>query len=100
MNSINQGDQTLINLQDIDNFKTPSNGLSDLFAQVSSCGYLTRVDRYGLMLALLNAPLSEEEQAAIDRLFYAVNRGRIRLVDEIAQERQCVELSTPEEAQK
>ena len=86
MNSINQGYQTLTDHQDIDNLRTLSNSLSDLFAQASSCGYLTRFDCDGLMVALLKAPLSEEEQAAIDRLLYAVHRGRIRLVDEIFKE--------------
>ncbi len=86
MNSINQRYQTLTDHQDIDNLRTLSNGLSDLFAQASSCGYLTRFDRYGLMVALLKAPLSDEEQAAIERLLYAVHRGHIRLVDEIFKE--------------
>lgn len=63
-----------------------NHSISDLFAQASSCGYLTQVERYQLMLALLAARLSEEEQAAIDRLLYAVCRGRIRLLEEATED--------------
>jgi hypothetical protein len=56
----------------------------DLFAQVSISGKITLADRYGLMAALLEDSLSEEERAAIDRLFYALRRGRMQIVNEIS----------------
>lgn len=55
--------------------------LSDLFAQVNTTGQLTLADRYGLMAAILDESLSEEERRCIDRLLRAVFRGRIKIVD-------------------
>lgn len=58
--------------------------LSDLFAQVSFSGYLTKADRYGLMAALLEENLGVEERSVIDRLLRAVRRGRLTMVDELS----------------
>jgi hypothetical protein len=62
----------------------PPNTLSEIFAQAASSGYLTLADRDGLRAALFDGSLSSEERAAIDRLLYAVRKGRLRCVDEIA----------------
>ncbi len=58
--------------------------LSDLFAQVSSSGRITLADQYGLMAALLEEELAEHERASIDRLLYALKRGRLKVVPEIS----------------
>ncbi|UZQ55199.1 hypothetical protein OOK60_03740 [Trichothermofontia sichuanensis B231] len=58
--------------------------LSELFAQVSSTGKLTIADRYGLMAAILEESISEEERRCIDRLLRALQRGRIAVVDELS----------------
>jgi hypothetical protein len=58
--------------------------ISDLFAQVSSSGKITLADRYGLMAALLEDALAEEERDAIDRLLRAFCRGRMKVVSEIS----------------
>ncbi|HBE19311.1 MAG TPA: hypothetical protein DEG17_14450 [Cyanobacteria bacterium UBA11149] len=58
--------------------------IADLFAQVSRSGKITLADRYGLMAALLEESISEEERASIDRLLHAYCRGRMRVVDEIS----------------
>jgi hypothetical protein len=58
--------------------------ISDLFAQVSTSGKITLADRYGLMAAILEDSMSEEERASIDRLIHAFHRGRMRMVDEIS----------------
>ncbi len=58
--------------------------IADLFAQVSSTGCITLADRYGLMAALLDDTLEEEEQRCIDRLIRALYRGRLKVVDEIS----------------
>lgn len=58
--------------------------LSDLFAQVSSSGRITLADQYGLMAALLEEELAEHERASIDRLLYALKRGRLKVVREIS----------------
>lgn len=60
------------------------NALSELFAQVSNSGCITLADRYGLMAALLDDSLEEEEIRAIDRLIRAFNKGRLVVVNEIS----------------
>ncbi|MDB9515553.1 hypothetical protein PN466_01065 [Roseofilum reptotaenium CS-1145] len=59
-------------------------GLSDLIVQAYTKRKLTQADRYGLMAAILDPNLSEEEQQAIDRLFYLYYRGRLELTDELS----------------
>jgi hypothetical protein len=58
--------------------------ISDLFAQVSSSGKITLADRYGLMAALLEESITEEERDSIDRLLYALYRRRMRVVNEVS----------------
>ncbi|MBD3882579.1 hypothetical protein IFO70_12480 [Phormidium tenue FACHB-886] len=58
--------------------------LAELFAQVSLSGQITLADRYGLMAALLTDSLADEERYAIDRLLYAVRRGRVRVVNDLS----------------
>lgn len=58
--------------------------ISDLFAQVTSSGYITLADRYGLMAAILEDSISQEERDSIDRLLRSIRRGRMEMVDEIS----------------
>lgn len=58
--------------------------LSELFAQATISGYMTKADRYGLMAALLEEELTTEEKCIIDRLLRAVRRGRLKLADEVS----------------
>ncbi len=58
--------------------------ISDLFAQVSHSGMITLADRYGLLAAMLEDALSDEEREAIDRLLYGLYRGRMKMVSEIS----------------
>ncbi|MGB7440262.1 MAG: hypothetical protein WA919_04280 [Coleofasciculaceae cyanobacterium] len=58
--------------------------ISDLFAQVTSSGYITLADRYGLMAAILEDSISQEERDSIDRLLLSIRRGRMEMVDEIS----------------
>lgn len=58
--------------------------IPDLFAAASETHALTVADRYGLMAALLDDCLSEEERQAIDRLLRGVLRGRIQLSPELS----------------
>lgn len=60
------------------------NAISELFAQSSHSGYITLADRYGLMAALLEDSLNDEERRSIDRLLRAVSRGQVRVVDELS----------------
>jgi hypothetical protein len=56
--------------------------LSEMVADISSTGKITLADRYGLMAAILSDSLSAEDIRLIDRILYALRRGRIQMVDE------------------
>lgn len=58
--------------------------ISDLFAQASSTNQITLADRYGLLAALLEESITEEERASIDRLLYALYRGRLKVAAELS----------------
>jgi hypothetical protein len=58
--------------------------LGQLFAEVNDTGYITLADRYGLMAAIFDDSLTEEEKRSIDRLLRAVCRGKIKLVNELS----------------
>ncbi|MFM9265913.1 hypothetical protein [Tychonema sp. BBK16] len=58
--------------------------LGELFAEVNQNGYITLADRYGLMAAIFDETLTQEEKRAINRLLRAVCRGRIKLVNELS----------------
>ena len=58
--------------------------ITELFAEVNKSGKITIADRYGLMAALLNDSLSEEDKSAIDRILYSVRKGRLKVVDELS----------------
>jgi hypothetical protein len=58
--------------------------ISDLFAQTTSTGKITLADRYGMLAVLLQDSLNEEEICCINRLLYALRRGRIQIVDELS----------------
>lgn len=51
--------------------------ISELFASVSETQVLTLGDRYGIMAALLDEALNEDEQLAINRLLRGAIKGRI-----------------------
>lgn len=58
--------------------------LSEMFAQISNTGCITKADRYGLMAAILDESLSDEEKSALNRLLRAIAKGRLSLVDDIS----------------
>lgn len=58
--------------------------LAELFVQASHSGNITLADRYGLLAALLQDSLTEEEKNSIDRLLYGVLKGRLKMVNEIS----------------
>jgi hypothetical protein len=58
--------------------------IAELFAQVSNSGVITVADRYGLMAALMENKITDEERSCIDRLLYAVCRGRLKVVDDLS----------------
>jgi hypothetical protein len=58
-----------------------SDTLSELFANVADTGELTQADRYGLMTALLDDSLTDDEAQATNRLLRAVKKGQVKIVD-------------------
>lgn len=58
--------------------------ISEIFAQTSMTSTMTLADRYGLMVARLDESVSEEERTSIDRIFYAIRKGWVQVVDELA----------------
>ncbi|GAB4155511.1 MAG: hypothetical protein Fur0046_35440 [Cyanobacteria bacterium J069] len=58
--------------------------IAELFAQVSVTGVLTLADRYGLLAAILEDSLTEDERRAINRVLRAVCRGDVHVVDELS----------------
>jgi hypothetical protein len=55
--------------------------ISEILASVADTGYLTLSDRYGLMAAILDEDLAEEDRRCTNRLIRAVLRGRVEIVD-------------------
>ncbi|HEY9667653.1 MAG TPA: hypothetical protein V6C91_12665 [Coleofasciculaceae cyanobacterium] len=54
-----------------------------LFTRVSQQGKITQQDRYLLKTALLSNSLTPEELVLINRLLYAVRRGRVKAIDQL-----------------
>ncbi|MBP0019776.1 MAG: hypothetical protein J7647_19760 [Cyanobacteria bacterium SBLK] len=51
--------------------------IAEILASTADTGILTLSDRYGLMAAILDDTLAEQDRRAIDRLLRAVARGRL-----------------------
>ncbi|WP_204105149.1 MULTISPECIES: hypothetical protein [Spirulina sp. CCY15215] len=49
----------------------------EILVSVADTGILTLSDRYGLMAATFKEDLNEEERRVVDRLLYAVKRGKV-----------------------
>ncbi|MBD2037135.1 hypothetical protein H6F86_08980 [Phormidium sp. FACHB-592] len=58
--------------------------ISELFAQVSASGKITIADRYGILAVLLYEPTCEEDLYCIDRILYALRKGRVQLTHELS----------------
>lgn len=53
--------------------------ISEMLASTSETGRLTLTDRYGLMAAIMDDSLNEEERRSVNRLVRAVLRGRVNV---------------------
>lgn len=58
--------------------------ISEILASVSHTGTLTIADRYGLMAAVLDESLEDEDRNALNRLLRAVLKGRVKIVNELS----------------
>ena len=59
--------------------------INEIIASVTDRHCLTQADRYGLMAAMLDDSLNEEERRCIDRLLRSVVRGRVKVVDDLSE---------------
>ncbi len=53
--------------------------VSAILADTAETGVLTQGDRYGLLAAVLDEDLPDEERRAVNRILRAVHRGRVQL---------------------
>ncbi|NES99459.1 MAG: hypothetical protein F6K62_07825 [Sphaerospermopsis sp. SIO1G2] len=60
--------------------------ISEIVASSADDGILTLTDRYGLMAAILDEFLEQEEEEAINRLLRRVVRGRIKVTNQISSD--------------
>ncbi|MBW4520684.1 MAG: hypothetical protein KME16_13390 [Scytolyngbya sp. HA4215-MV1] len=58
--------------------------IAELFVQATYSGHLTLADRYGLLAALLEESLTDDERFSIDRLIRAICRGTLTISNEIS----------------
>jgi len=58
--------------------------ISELLAVVRDSHKITKADRYGLMAAILDESISEEDRFSVDRLLGSIYRGRVQIVDELS----------------
>jgi hypothetical protein len=58
--------------------------ISELFVEASMTRKITLADRYGIMAALLDEAISEDEIHCINRLLHALRQGRVRIVNELS----------------
>lgn len=56
----------------------------EILASATETGVITLADRYGLMAAVLDESLDEEEVRAINRLLRFIIKGRVKVVEEIS----------------
>ncbi|EKQ69758.1 hypothetical protein OsccyDRAFT_2403 [Leptolyngbyaceae cyanobacterium JSC-12] len=57
---------------------------SELFAQASTTRKLTLADRYGILAALCDNSMTSDEMQALDRLFYAIRKGYVQVVNDLS----------------
>ena len=58
--------------------------ISEILVSVADSGCITKADRYGLMAAVMDEFLPEDDRLAVNRLLHSLARGRIKIVDELS----------------
>jgi hypothetical protein len=56
--------------------------IAEMLVTARQTGRLKKADQYGLMAAVLEESLSEEEARAVNRLLRSVQRGKVKIIDE------------------
>jgi hypothetical protein len=80
------GDDESIELREslMDLVQVIPGAISEILASVTDTGTLTIADRYGLMAAILDESLEEEDRNSINRLLRSVLKGRVKIVNELS----------------
>ena len=58
--------------------------ISEMLASVTETGCLTLADRYGLMAAVLDDSLDEQDRHSLNRLLRSVLKGKVKIVNELS----------------
>ena len=58
--------------------------ISEILASVTDTGSLTLADRYGLMAAVLDDSLDDQDRYSVNRLLRSVLKGRVKIVNELS----------------
>ena len=58
--------------------------INELIATVTDTHRLTKADRYGMMAAILDESISDEERRSLARLIRSLVKGRIQIADELS----------------
>jgi len=58
--------------------------ISEILASVTDTGTLTLADRYGLMAAILDESLEDEDRNSLNRLLRSVIKGQVKIVNELS----------------
>jgi len=58
--------------------------ISEILASVTDTGSLTLADRYGLMAAVLDESLEEQDRHSLNRLLRSVLKGKVKIVNELS----------------
>ncbi|MEG4595164.1 hypothetical protein QUB00_25645 [Microcoleus sp. F8_C2] len=58
--------------------------INELIATVTDTRCLTKADRYGMMAAILDESMCDEERGSLDRLIRSFVKGRIQIADELS----------------
>lgn len=63
----------------LNNIELLPGAISAILADTADTGVLTQGDRYGLLAAILDENLPDEERRAVNRILRAVCRGRVQI---------------------
>lgn len=55
--------------------------IAAILASTCTTGCITKADRYGLLAATLDDSLDPEDREAVNRLLYAIRRGKIKIIN-------------------
>ncbi|MEG4285465.1 hypothetical protein QUB68_20250 [Microcoleus sp. A006_D1] len=58
--------------------------ISEILASVTDTGSLTLADRYGLMAAVLDDSLDEQDRHSLNRLLRSVLKGKVKIVNDLS----------------